>query len=197
MTSPVFSVKTLLPVCFLLATITCFVCVPDSNGNDDHNANHKRHGKGPLSSLGHDRGDKGNEFTGQCAAWIFAAANLSVSLSLIFKGVIRFASLARETKDKITFFNKLQKKYLMRFHYVLNPLAVVLALLHFSLSCCRSTSFPEWGLTGASTLALIGLIIKFRGSPPRIRKFVYRIHTSPVPFGLILVLLLAGHGIID
>jgi hypothetical protein len=163
---------------------------------NDHNDRHKKRIKNRLSSFDHNRGDKGNEFTGQFAAWIFAAANLSVAFSLILKGIMRLPNLSTTTKDRIKFVNKSQKKRLMRLHYFLNPVAVMLGLLHFSLSSCRSSPFPEWGLAAASALALIGMLIKFNVLP-RIRKSVYKIHTSPVPFGLIFVVLLIGHSLID
>ena len=196
MTSFIFSARSLLASFLFLLSITFFAYAPNANA-DDHNERRKRRGKNHLSSLGHDRGDKGDEFTGQFAAWIFAAANLPVALSLIFRRVKDLALISMETKERIKFFNKFQKKHLMRFHYFLNPLAIIIAFLHFSLSSCRTSSLPDWGLTAASTLSLFGVLVKFAVLPKRFRKTIYKIHTSPVPFGLACVLILIGHSIVD
>ena len=186
----------LLAACLLLLTLTIFSHLHSASANNDHNDRHKKRIKSHLSSFDHNRVDKGNEFTGQFAAWTFAVANLSVAFSLVLKGIMRLPTLSVTIKDRIRFFNKRQKKHLMRLHYFLNPVAIILGLLHFGLSSCRSSPFPEWGLAAASALALIGILLRFN-ILPRIRKSVYRIHTSPLPFGLVSVFLLIGHSLID
>jgi hypothetical protein len=87
--------------------------------------------------------DEGNEVTGQTAARLLVAANLTVALSILMKGVIRYYPLEPETKSSIKRFNQFQKKYLMRFHYILNPLALCTGVLHFLLSFCRKPSLPS------------------------------------------------------
>jgi hypothetical protein len=72
-----------------------------------------------------------------------------------------------------------------------------MAVTHFTLSTCRSSPLPEWGLGGAAMLVLIGSAIRFKLSPKSLRKAVYRIHTSPLSIGLVLLVLLIGHSIVD
>ena len=181
----------------MIVIISIFANVHNTNADDDRNDHRRRRGNSNQSQLRHYRGDKGNEFTGQATAWIFAAANISVAISLMLKGVIQFASIEKGTKERINNFKRNQKKYFRYFHYFLNPLAIIFAFIHLSLSSCRSSTLPEWGLAASVTLVLIGLSIKFKVSPKSIRKVVYKIHTNPVPFGVVIIILLIGHSIID
>jgi hypothetical protein len=185
-------------ILFLMVVMAFFVFVPYARGDDDRDGHEKRRGKAASSLSSHGkREDKGNEFTGLTAAWIFAAANLTAGLSLISRGLTSRPQLSSKTKARIRSLNQIQKKGLMRFHYWLNPLALLLAVIHFSLSTCRSSPLPEWGLGGAAALVLIGSVIRFKLSPKPFRKAVYRIHTSPVSLGLVLLVLLIGHSIVD
>jgi hypothetical protein len=198
-TSRPTNLQALMPVIlFAMVVLGFFMLAPRADADGDREQFGKRHGKSDssLSSRG-KRGDKGNEFTGQSAAWIFALANLTVALSLLSKGLASRPQLSSKTKERIRKLNQIQKKGLMRFHYWLNPLGLLLAVIHFSLSTCRSSPFPEWGLGGAATLVLIGSVIRFKLSPKSLRKTVYRIHTSPLFIGLVLIVLLIGHTIVD
>jgi hypothetical protein len=197
MISSIFSVKSLWAACLLLVGITFLAYLPNADADQDHKGHNRDHVKRSYASRGHGGDDKGNEFTGQSAAWIFGAANLPVALSLLLKGALAFAPVSPKTNERFRRFNQLQKKHLMRFHYWLNPLAAIVALVHFTFSTCRSSSLPEWGLAGAACLVLLGMAMKFKVSPKNMRKAAYRIHTSPVPLGLVLVILLIGHGIVD
>ena len=141
--------------------------------------------------------DEGNELTGLTTAWLLAAANLTVFLSLLLKGANRYLSLKPETKSAVKRLNQFQKKHLMRFHYLLNPLALCIALLHFLLSCCRKTSLPEWGLFVVTLMVFFGLMLKYKGTPKWMRRFVYRLHTASVTFSVMIVLLVVGHLIVD
>lgn len=193
------SLRALMPgILFAMAVIALMLFVQRADADRDREEYGKRHGKSgsSLSSRG-KRGDKGNEFTGQSAAWIFVAANLTVALSLFSKGLASRPQWSSKTKERIRRLNQIQKKGLMRFHYWLNPLGLLLAVIHFSLSTCRSSPLPEWGLGGAAILVLIGSVIRFKLSPKSLRKAVYRIHTSPLSLGLVLIVLLIGHAIVD
>ncbi len=141
--------------------------------------------------------DEGNELTGLTTAWLLAAANLTVFLSLLLKGANRYLSLKPETKSAVKRLNQFQKKHLMRFHYLLNPLALCIALLHFLLSCCRKTSLPELGLFVVTLMVFLGLMLKYKGTPKWMRRFVYRLHTASVTFSVMIVLLVVGHLIVD
>jgi hypothetical protein len=162
---------------------------------------HEREGfygdhKGPGRSLG-ERGDKGNETTGEIAAWLLGAANFTVALSILIKGFNRIAPLSSDFKGALTRFNHLQKKHLMRLHYFLNPVILGVALTHWLLSRCRSTSLPEWGLLVMALLMAIGVTLKLRLCPKTSIKMVHRLHTQPAAFLALIVILLIGHSIVD
>jgi len=191
----------------VLLTLSIVQISPDLVTADDHNTN-KRHYKQYGNNRGyHDDGDQkkqrvqkddeGNETTGQTAAWLLVAANLTIALSILLKGGSRFLPLDSQLKNSIKKFNQLQKKHLMKFHYVLNPIALCVAFFHFLLSSCRSSSLPEWGLILVVMMVFLGLILKFKVSPKGMRKFVYRLHTTPATFLIMILLLVVGHQIVD
>jgi hypothetical protein len=141
--------------------------------------------------------DEGNEATGQTAAWLLVAANLTIAFSILIKGANRFLPLNPQTKISFKSFNQLQKKHLMRFHYVLNPVALGTAFFHFLLSSCRSSPLPEWGLIMVTVMVFLGLILKFKLSPKGMRKSVYGLHTTSASFLIMILLLVVGHQIVD
>lgn len=157
----------------------------------EHN-NHGDHSGGQVK-----KDTKGNEFTGQLAAWLLVSANLPVVFSIITKGANRFLPLTPQTKSSIKAFNQLQKKYLMRFHFVLNPIALCLAFFHFLLSSCRSSPLPEWGLLLVTMLVALGAVLKFKIAPGWMRRVLYRLHTTPATFSVTILLLVVGHLVSD
>jgi hypothetical protein len=118
---------------------------------------------------------------------------LTVVFSILTKGATRFLSLAPAKKTSLKAFNQFQKKYLMRFHYILNPLALCAALFHFLLSSCRSSPLPEWGLILLMMTVGLGLVLKFKVAPAWMRRMVYRLHTTPATFSVTMLLLVVGH----
>ncbi len=189
-------IRILLATALLLSGMYVMACVPTATA-DDYGHRGKQDGRNLFSTSNHGKGDKGNEFTGEATAWLFTAANLPVLLGLLFRRIIHNTAMAGNLKDRLKRFNLAQKKYLMPFHYILNPLALLLAFIHFSLSHCRSSSLPEWGLALMTSLVLIGMLVKFKVSPKRIRRTVYQIHTNPLPVGLLVIILVVGHSIVD
>ena len=181
--------------------------VPDLVIADDHKTNKRHYKRYENIKEHHDyddhnrrqakKDDEGNETTGQTAAWLLVAANLTVAFSLLMKGANRFLPLDPQTKSSFKSFNQLQKKHLMRFHYVLNPVALGIAFFHFMLSSCRSSSLSEWGLIIVTVMVFLGLILKFKLSPKGMRKSVYRLHTTSAFFLIMIVLLVAGHLLVD
>ena len=140
---------------------------------------------------------EGNEVTGQFTAWLLVSANLTVFFSIITQGVNRFLPLKPQTKSSIKTFNQLQKRYLTRFHSVLNPIALCVAFFHFLLSSCRSSPLPEWGLLLVTMLVAFGLVLRFKVSPKWMRRVVYRLHTSSVGFSAAFLVLVVGHLMVD
>lgn len=145
-----------------------------------------------------DRGgkDHGNETTGEIAAWLFGIANVTVALSLLSR-VAGAVAGSEPLKSAIKQFNRRQKKLLLPLHYVLNPIAVLTAALHFSLSSCRSTNLPEWTLLGLLTLVALGLAIKFKWAPRTLRPRFYALHTHPLLVTTAFLLLFIGHQLMD
>jgi len=169
---------------------------------DDHEREHRDSRRHEISKKHEDKrerkkDDKGNEVTGQLALWFLVAANLSVALSIIFKSANRFLPLGTKSKSLINRFNKFHKKYLRRFHYVLNPIGICIAFFHFLLSSCRSSPFPELGLLLMTLIVGLGLMIKFKVTPKWMRRFVYRLHTSSATFSALIFVLVIGHLIVD
>ena len=171
------------------------VCMGDDHEESwKHYAKHgDRRGDGILGTVSGRGHDKGNETTGQIVAWSLAAANLTVALSVIIAGVKQFAPIGPEVRSGLSRFNAAQKKYLMRFHYILNPLILILAILHWTLSRCRSTALPEWGLLTMSAVVALGIVLKFKLCPKAFVRNVYKVHTQPVLFLLLISMLLIGH----
>lgn len=140
--------------------------------------------------------DHGNETTGEIAAWLFGIANATVLLSFLSRGAI--ASSSGETMKKAwKRFNRRQKKWLLPLHYVFNPIAALVAVLHFSLSSCRSTGLPEWTLAGLLTLLALGLAIKFKWAPKSLRRNIHSLHTHPLVVSAAFGLLFLGHQLMD
>jgi hypothetical protein len=155
---------------------------------NDHYDNNEKRGK---------KDDHVNEATGQIALWLLVSANLTVFISIIIRGINRFIPLAPQTTNSIKRFNRFHKKYLMRFHYVLNPIGLCMAFFHFLLSSCRSSPFPELGLLLMTLIVGFGLMLKFKASPKWMRKFVYRLHISSAGFSIMLFLIVVGHLMVD
>lgn len=141
--------------------------------------------------------NEGNETAGQIAAWLLLVANLPVALSLLIKGTNRFAPLRTELKNALKKLNRTQKNALMWLHYYLNPAILGIALWHWLSSRCKSTALPELGLIVMVTVVVLGLLIKFKSCPKAIRKYAYQIHTQPVIFLAMFLVLTVGHLIVD
>ena len=193
--------RMLFATCLLLwiFVVTIPVCTADDHKEDKHHSWINKHDKGRnvfKSVFGGGR-DEGNEATGQIAAWSLGAINLTVAISLLVKGLKRFAPLSPELKNSMTKFNSLQKKYLMPFHCYLNPVFVGVAVVHWTLSRCQSTALTEWGLLAMCFVAALGIILKFKLVSKNSLRSVYKVHTQPVIFVSLICLVLIGHLIMD
>lgn len=197
--------KTKFNILLLGYLLLCIFLAATSIGlADDHKEDKKRsrqseHEKGQndfRKALGGER-DDGNETTGQIAAWSLGAINLTVAISLLIKGIKRFAPVTPELANSMTKLNHLQKKYLMPFHYNLNPVFVGVAVLHWTLSKCQSTALTEWGLLAMCFIAALGIILKFKLVPKTSLRNVYKVHTQPIIFVSLISLLVIGHLVMD
>ncbi len=141
--------------------------------------------------------DEGNETTGQIVAWSLAVANLTVVFSLLIKAVRRFAPGSQDFKNSMMQFNNFQKRHLMVLHCALNPLILGIAIVHWTLSRCKATALPEWGLLVMSIIVVFGIVLKFELCPKGLLRTVYKIHTRPALPLLFPTILLIGHLLID
>lgn len=141
--------------------------------------------------------NEGNETAGQMAAWLLLVANLPVALSLLIKGTNRFAPLPTELKNALKKLNRTQKNALMWLHFYLNPAILGIALWHWLSSRCKSSALPELGLIMMVTVIALGFLIKFKLCPKAFRKYAYQIHTQPVIFLAMFLVLTVGHLIVD
>jgi hypothetical protein len=133
---------------------------------------------------------------GGLAALLLGAANFPVLLSLLLKSLTRFMPESVSLKARIRQLNALQKKYLMKLHYWVNPLALGVAIAHFWSSACRSTAIPELGMGAMLIVSVLGLMITLRLSTPAIRSIVCRLHTNPIITVLVFSALIIGHSVI-
>ena len=191
------SLKLFMTACLISGALFFLCCAPAVLADDDDH-HYKKRNKDIGTAFNHVQNEEKNEATGQAAAWILAAANLNVLISLLIKGS-RFAALPAQINDRIKRFNQLQKKFLLPVHYVLNPLALGMAFIHFmsATSACKASGLPEWGLILMALITGIGIMVKFKVFPKSLRKNTYRIHTNPIPITLLLVILLIGHAVVD
>jgi hypothetical protein len=185
----------LLSLLIVMAGIWFWSYQSSAMADDDHHD--KWRGAQGRSSYQLQNKDEGNELTGQLAAWIFGTANITVGFGLLSRILIRRFQGKNQFVDRIRRFNRFQKRLLLPVHYFLNPLALLLAITHFSLSACRSSALPEWGLAIMAVITGIGAMVKFKKSPQGLRKYVYKLHTNPFPLFLLLTVLLIGHQLVD
>ncbi len=190
-------------MCFLL--LGSFLLIGSLGMADDHKKSWKGSNKAGIAGWGQGLAgalpgkgrDKGNETTGEITAWSLGVANLTVALSILIRWLREYTPLAPEAKSALARFNSSQKKYLMQLHYILNPVILLLALVHWSLSRCRSTALPEWGLVIMGGLALLGIVLKFKLCSKDALKNVYKIHTQPILLLIVIALLIMGHMSMD
>ncbi len=142
------------------------------------------------------REDHGGEATGVIAAWLFGIANFPVALSILLKAGGKAIPRTSTLKKGIAQANSRQKRYLMRLHYWLNPIAAAVAILHFASAECRSTFIPELGLGMMLLIIVIGLMMTFRMSPAPVRRAFFKVHTSPVSLVAAISILMIGHSLI-
>jgi hypothetical protein len=140
--------------------------------------------------------DRGNEGTGQAAAWLFTVGNFPVAGTVFLRRFVLKRSAGEFKKRAGQWYTRF-KKHLMPVHYVLNSVALLTALIHFKLSWCRSTNVPEWSLLFVFVVGLMGLSMKFRLLPQPMLRSVRWVHTNPFVVAAIFGLLFLGHQALD
>jgi hypothetical protein len=140
---------------------------------------------------------KGNDTTGQAAAWFAGIGALPVAMDLVTRRVILQAPWNAINKARIGQFIKASRKFLMPFHTYLSILALTLGITHLFLSSCAGNPFPEMGLILMGILMITGLVFKFKLGPAVFRKWVYKFHASLIVSGILVTILLVGHTLMD
>ncbi|ROQ92343.1 hypothetical protein [Desulfosoma caldarium] len=182
----------LIPVIVFVSAVVSVSAFADHREKKEHQFFNKL----KEHTSGKSQEDHGNENTGQMAAWLFAVANFPVAGTLLTRRFLLTKTSGNFQKTAGKIYSWL-KKDLMPYHYVLNTGAIIMALIHFRLSWCRSTSLPEWAVLLVTLLGLSGMILKFRLIPqPLIRK-VRAIHTHPAVVVGVFGLLFLGHQFLD
>jgi hypothetical protein len=185
------SLKFMAPISLIF--ILLFVCASILHGQISTYAPHResRH----YSQAGNE--SRGDGASGTLAIWLLGIANFPVVLSVLLKTSGKAMQSRVKARETIKRINLRQKKNLMGLHYWVNPLALAVAILHFSLSECSSTLFPELGLIAMILISALGLLMTFRLSPAFMSRTVFRLHTSPVLMGTVFSILLIGHSMMD
>lgn len=142
------------------------------------------------------QGDHGHEATGHAAACLFAVGNIPVAGTLVLRRLV-LRKITAESKKRAGEWYAWLKKDLMPFHYVLNAIAILTALIHLKLSWCRSTPLPEWALLLVFLVALMGFLMKFRLLPRPLLRPVRWLHTNPLLVAAVFGLLFLGHQYLD
>ena len=141
--------------------------------------------------------NEGNETAGQIVAFLLIVANFPVTLSVLIKSTNRFLPTGADLAKSLLKFNRIQKKALMWLHYYLNLASLGIAAWHWLASRCKSSALPELGLMIMVTLIASGFLIKFKLCPKVFRKNIYQIHTQPIVFTAMILVLTVGHLIVD
>ena len=81
--------------------------------------------------------------------------------------------------------------------YVFNPVALCIALFHFLLSSCRSSSLPEIGLLLVTMMVALGIVLRLKAAPKRMREVFHPLHTASATFSVLIALLVVGHLAVD
>ena len=140
---------------------------------------------------------KADEFSGVTTAWLFGLSIIPVGVDLISRAIIRYVPFGELIKKITQRINITQKKYLMPLHTYLSILALGLGILHLTLSSCVGNPLPEASLFLLGILVTTGLLCKWNSVPNSIRKILNKFHASLIVSGVILIVLLTGHIVMD
>jgi hypothetical protein len=149
------------------------------------------------NSLFSETDNEGNETAGQIAALLLLIANLPVAVSILIKGINQFLPIGTGLKKILSHLNRIQKKAFMRFHYYLNLSILGIILWHWLASQCKSSFLPELGAIVMLISMILGFLMKFKLCPKFFRKSAYKIHTQPIIFIAMFLVLTVGHLIVD
>jgi hypothetical protein len=180
----------------LIALICCLILTGVAQSYaDGHRESRPHFGSGYAQAEGREEGVGGA--SGQIAAWLFGIANFPVVASILLKAYGKFMPPSSNLKEAVAQLNRRQKRYLMKLHYWLNPVAVGVAIIHFLSTKCEATAIPEIGLAVMLLVCILGMMVSFKWSPASMRKAVFQFHTSPILLMASISILLIGHSLVD
>jgi hypothetical protein len=162
---------------------------------DERQESRHHFGRGYAQAAGREEGAGGAP--GQIAAWLFGIANFPVVFSILMKASGKVMPPSWNFKETIEKINRRQKRYLMKLHYWLNPVAIGVAVIHFLSTKCEATAIPEIGLGVMLLVCILGIMVTLQWSPASMRKNIFRFHTSPILLIASISILLIGHSMVD
>ncbi|MCX6053519.1 MAG: hypothetical protein NTZ74_01115 [Chloroflexi bacterium] len=139
----------------------------------------------------------GDEFSGGAAAWLFGISVVPILIKLLLRVIVQNIPLKETGKKFLEKFNWIQRKFLLPLHTPTSLMALGFGILHLRLSNCPNNPFPELGLLLSFILVMSGLLFKWKGIPLLFRQKAYQFHASLIASGVLLILLLTGHFIMD
>jgi hypothetical protein len=139
----------------------------------------------------------GGKGSGVITAWLFGIANFPVVLSILLKACGKIMPQNSNHKETVGRINRRQKRYLMKLHYWLNPVAVGVAIIHFFSTKCEATAIPEIGMGVMLLVCILGIMVMLQWSPASMKKIIFRFHTSSISLLAIISILLIGHSMVD
>ena len=79
----------------------------------------------------------------------------------------------------------------------MSVLALGLGIVHLTLSSCVANPLPQLGLILSGVLVASGLLFKWKAVPNTVRKALYQFHASLIVSGILVVVLITGHAVMD
>jgi hypothetical protein len=192
-----FAILGMIACVFLLAACLTPLAFIDNEGEAEYEEGSGYEGEITIPLAEAKFESKGNDTTGQATAWLAGFGAIPVVIDLISRRIILQVPWNPVNKTRILQFNKIMRRFLMPFHIYLSILAITLGILHIFLSSCVGNPFPEMGLILMGGLMITGLVYKFKIGPAVFRKWVYKFHASLIVSGILGVILVIGHAIMD
>jgi hypothetical protein len=150
-----------------------------------------------IDLLDSRRNSAGDELTGEVTAILFGASIIPIGIGLILRMMNKYVTVGEIGKGILRQINTFHQFFLVPFHTYLSILALGVGILHLTISSCVTNPLPEIGLFLAGILVGTGLLYKWKTVPTAFRKYIYKFHASLIVSGLLSVILLTGHAVMD
>jgi hypothetical protein len=151
----------------------------------------------PLPLAEAEAESAGNDTTGQATAWTAGIGFAPIVLDWVTRQVIRRVPMQEKAKAMFARFNGWQRKFILPLHTYLSIVALLLGILHLTLSSCAANPFPEMGLILMGALTVTGLVFKWKAAPSLMKRWFYKFHASLIVGGILSATLITGHLVMD